>query len=282
MARWCEHPVTALELRRALRSHARAGGEHVLLTGGEPTAHPAFGYGLRLARSLGLRTAVGTNGARLSSPTFAARTLPLLDELSLSIHGPVAAIHDRQTGRRGSFAGLRAAREHARELRPELPLAANTVVTRDNVEHLHDIADLVAQWGVGRWLVSNVAPEGRAERDYEALVVPLGGWRERAPALAARAGEAGISIRFFGLPLCVLGDARMKSNDLHYDARVTVERSRGAHGSVRMGHVATTHPRRGRRQPPACRGCRYRSVCGGVFEAYLALYGDGEIEAIRG
>lgn len=281
MDRWQQHPVRATEVRRAIRSHAAAGGEHVLLTGGEPTIHPAFLYGLELARSRGLRTAVGTNGTRLADPLFAARALPLLDELSLSIHGPGAAVHDRETGHRGSFAELRVARENVARLRPALTVAANTVVTRSNVDQLESMIDLCVEWSLARLLVSNVAPEGRAAEDYAAVVVPLWRWRTLAPAMAERARAAGVAVRFFGLPLCVLGTARMKSNDLHYDPRVTVERSRGARGTVRMGNVATFLPRRGRRQPPACRGCRFRAVCGGVFGAYLDAHGDGEVQAIR-
>lgn len=156
------------------------------------------------------------------------------------------------------------------------------MVTRGNVDTLEGVVALCREWSLRRWLVSNVAPEGRAAEDYAALAVPLERWRVLAPALAERARAAGVAIRFFGLPLCVLGTARMKSNDLHYDPRVTVERAAGPRGTIRMSNVATHHPRRGRRHPPACRGCRFRPVCGGVFEAYLEAFGDGEIEAIRG
>ena len=74
----------------------------------------------------------------------------------------------------------------------------------------------------------------------------------------------------------------MKSNDLHYDPRVTVERARGPRGSFRLSHVATRRPRRGRRYTRRCRGCAYRALCGGVFTEYVRLFGDDELEAIRG
>ena len=279
--RWGDHPVSAVEIRRALRSHAHAGGTHVNLTGGEPSGHPAFLYALQLAKSLGMRTYVGTNGSRLCDPDVARAALPLLDELSLSLHGSTPVLHDRATGRRGSFDQIHAARENARR-HDHLELFVNTVVTRANFDDLPEVLDLCARLAIPSILLSSVAPEGRALDRYADLAVPLSEWRARSGSLAQQARAHRLRLRFFGLPLCALGPARMKSNDLHYDPRVTVERARGPHGSVRMSHVATRQPRRGRRYTPRCRGCAYRALCGGVFWAYVDLFGDAELEPIRG
>jgi len=281
LASWHRHPVTAREIRRTLRSHARAGGEHVNFTGGEPTRHPAFHYALDRARALGLRTYVGTNGSALAGRRFADRAMPRIDELSLSIHGSRAGLHDALTGRPGSFDALMQTRAHARN-HPDLSLFANTVVTTRNVEDAGQVVALCADLEIPRLLLSNVAPEGRALARYGDLAVPLHTWRSLAPEIVRAADQASVAVRFFGLPFCALGEARMRSNDLYYDARVTVERARGAHASVRLSHVATRHPRRGRRKTRRCRGCRYGALCGGAFGAYLDRFGDAELEAVLG
>ncbi len=281
LARWRDHPVSAREITRTLRSHAAAGGRHVNLTGGEPTAHPAFAYALELARGLGLRTYVGTNGSRLADPTFAARVLPWLDELSLSLHGPDAARHDRLTGRPGSFDALVAAAGHARA-HGRTSLMANVVATTRNVDDLAATLSRCADLGLRQVLISSVAPEGRALPAYGELAVPLARWKTLAPDLCSRAHALGLRARLFGLPLCALGEVRIKSNDLYFDPRVTVERAAGPRGSVRLCTITTRHPRRGRRRTRRCRGCHYRGVCGGVFGAYLDRFGDAEIEAIHG
>ncbi|MBW2262671.1 MAG: radical SAM protein [Deltaproteobacteria bacterium] len=281
LEQWRDRPVSAMEVHRTIVSHARAGGTHVNLTGGEPSAHPAFDYALDLARSHGMRTFVGTNGARLADRAFASRIMPLIDELSLSIHGSGAAVHDRMTGRRGSFDDLLETRRNAARFNESVSLFVNCVVTRRNVDDVGGVLELCNRLGVPTLIISNVAPEGRALDRYERLAVPLGRWRTMAPSLARRAGELGVQVRFFGLPLCVLGDARMKSNDLHWDPRVTVERARGPRGSVRLATIAALKPRRGRRYSRRCRGCLMRDVCGGVFSEYLETHGDEEIEAIR-
>lgn len=280
--RWRDHPVTAMEVHRTLVSHARAGGSHVNLTGGEPSLHPAFVYALELARSLSMRTFVGTNGAGLADPGLAARAVPLLDELSLSLHGPDDAMHDRMTGRRGSFRDLMETLGNARRLNPRLEIFANCVVTRTNWNRVPDVLELCATLEIPTLILSNAAPEGRALDRYPRLAVPLERWRGASPGLARDAERLGVTIRFFGLPMCALGEARMKSNDLHWDPRVTVERARGPHGSVRLSNVAALKPRRGRKYTRRCRGCIMREVCGGVFTTYVESFGDEEIRAIRG
>jgi MoaA/NifB/PqqE/SkfB family radical SAM enzyme len=281
LERWQDAPVSAREVHRTIVSHARAGGTHINLTGGEPSAHPAFEYALELALAHGMRTFVGTNGARLADRAFAERIMPLLDELSLSIHGSSAAVHDRMTGRRGSFDDLVQTRRNAARCNTSISLFVNCVVTRRNFEDVPGVVDLCARLGVPMLIVSNAAPEGRALNGYARLAVRLGRWREEAPLLARRAAEQGVRVRFFGLPLCALGDARMKSNDLHWDPRVTVERARGPRGSARLATIAALRPRRGRRYSRRCRGCLMHDVCGGVFSEYLETHGDEEIEAIR-
>ena len=281
LEQWRDAPVSAMEAHRTIVSHARAGGTHVNLTGGEPSEHPAFEYALGLARSLGMRTFVGTNGARLADREIAARVMPLLDELSLSVHGPDAALHDRMTGRRGSFDDLVETRRNAARFNEAAALFVNCVVTRRNIDAVAGVVDLCGRLGVPSLIVSNVAPEGRALERYARLAVRLDRWRAEAPDLARRASDLGVQVRFFGLPICALGEARMKSNDLHWDPRVTVERARGPGGRARLATIAALRPRRGRRYARRCRGCLMHDVCGGVFSEYLETHGDEEIEAIR-
>jgi MoaA/NifB/PqqE/SkfB family radical SAM enzyme len=278
--RWAGHEVRAAEVRRTLLSHARAGGTHVNLTGGEPSMHPAFEYAVSLAQALGMRVYVGTNGVRLCDPGFAARTLPRIDELSLSLHASRPELHDDLTGRRGSFDDLMRTRDNASRLRPEMELFVNAVVTRRSFDDLPRLLELCNRLDVRNVLLSNMAPEGRGLDAYGELAVRLSRWRSAAGSLAEEARRSGITLRFFGLPLCALGEARVKSNDLYYDPRVTVERARGPRSTVRLSNVATRSPRRGRRFSRRCRGCAMRELCGGVFAEYLETFGDAEIEPI--
>jgi len=280
MRRFARSPVRAIEAWRAIERHARAGGRHLNLTGGEPTLHPAFTPLLEGAKALGLRTYVGTNGARTCDPAFAARALPFVDELCLSIHGPDEETHRALTGRPGGLGRLLETARNAGRSAPRPVLMANMVVTRRNAAGARRALGLCASIGASQLLVSNPSPEGRALERYRRIVLPLGRWPALAEELARAADGLGVVVRFFGLPFCALGEARMKSNDLYFDPRVTVERRAGRGGAAAMGAAVTRHPRRGRVHLPACRGCSMRRLCGGVFGEHVRVMGSGGVHAI--
>ncbi len=262
MDRFRRFPVTWGRVARVLRTHAARGVQAVHLTGGEPTIHPRFLDVLRLARRLGMRTSIGTIGTRLADPDFAARAGPLLDEALFSLHGPDAGTHDALAGREGSFERVTAAIRNTGAVGRTF-LAVNTVLTRRNVDRLPETIALAESLGARLVVVSNTTPEGAAHDRYEALAVPLEVLAERLPG-AARAARRAV-VRFFGVPMCLLGPARMLSNDLHWDPRVTVEWV-ALPGRVAYTGIYSWTPARKRVHVAACEGCSARGVCAGVFD----------------
>lgn len=277
MARWRRWPVRGEEVARVLVERRRRGFDHLTLTGGEPTAHPALPAALEAAKRLGFRTYVTTNGGRFAEEDYARRVLPLVDELCLSVHGPDAETHDAAAGTPGSFERALRARDRVAAHGRDTLLRTNTVVTRANWERLPEtVRLLLGRLGARHCLLSNVAPEGRAARAYAALAVPLSAWRARVEDLARPFAEAGAALTVFGLPLCALAGRDELSNDLRFSPRVTVER-RASGGRPGLAGIASADASRGRRKPAACAACSDRSSCAGVFARYLALRGDGEL-----
>lgn len=266
MERFDGLPVTWGRVARVLRLHAARGVRAVHLTGGEPTIHPRFVDTLRLARRLGMRTSVGTIGTRLCRPDFASQALPLLDLVLLSLHGPDAASHDRLAGRAGSFeqvcAALRLATAHGG---PDV--GVNTVVTRHNIDLLPDTARLAATLGARLLIVSNTSPEGAASDGWVDLSPPLADLLRVLPSVPAAAAPA--RVRFFGVPMCLLGPHWASSNDLHWDPRVTVEWQEAA-GLAHFAGIYSWAPDRRRVHVDACARCVRRTVCMGVFDRAAA------------
>lgn len=281
MARWRRAPPTGAEVARVLVERRRQGFEHVTFTGGEPTGRPLLPRALAAARRLGLRTYVTTNGGLFADAAYARRVLPLIDELCLSVHGPDGATHDGCARTPGSFERAMRALENIGRFGANVFLLTNTVAASLNWERLEDtLSFLLGRRAVRHCLVSNVAPEGRAVRAYARLAVPLASWRERVPRLARLFNGTGVTLRFFGLPLCVLGGRRDLSNDAHFSARVTVER-RSVGGAPGLAEIAGADASRGRRWAGVCSDCAARSECPGVFGRYLDACGSAGLEALR-
>jgi MoaA/NifB/PqqE/SkfB family radical SAM enzyme len=153
----------------------------------------------------------------------------------------------------------------------------NTVVTKHNVDRLPETVALADSLGAKLIVVSNTTPEGGGNDRYQELAVPLARLAEVLPLAASEAKSA--VVRFFAVPLCVLGDRWTLSNDLHWDPRVTVE-WQDRPGKVVYDGIYSWDPGRKRVQVDACEPCERKAVCFGVFERYADLWGSGELKAI--
>ncbi|MDP3541827.1 MAG: radical SAM protein [Elusimicrobiota bacterium] len=282
MAKWRHAPLRGEEISAVLLARRKAGFSHVTFTGGEPTAHVLLPAALAAARKLGFNTYLTTNGGRFAEEAYAAEVLPLVDELCLSVHGPDAATHDAAACTSGSFDRAMKALANIERHGASLYLLTNTVVTRRNWDKLEEIlAMLTTRPKIRHILLSNVAPEGRALKDYAALAVPLSQWRGRVPSLARPFETNGVVLRLFGLPLCVLGGRVELSNDAHYSPRVTVER-RAAKSGPGLVAIESRDASRRRGKPLVCRSCADRGDCAGVFDRYLSIHGGAELAPRRG
>jgi MoaA/NifB/PqqE/SkfB family radical SAM enzyme len=263
------YPVTWGRVASVLRTHASRGVRNLHLTGGEPTIHPRFIDTLRLARKLGMRTSVGTIGTMLAREEFAREAIPFLDEALFSLHGPTASVHDDLAGRAGSFEQVTSAIRTVLAIDPGFNAYVNTVVTNRNVDALPDTVALADQLGARLIVISNTTPEGAGLDRYEELAVPLANLAEVLPRVPPRAARA--VVRFFGIPLCVLGPYPMLSNDLHWDPRVTVEWA-SAPGKVVFQDMYSWAPDRRRVHVRECEPCAMKDVCMGVFDRYAELW----------
>jgi len=272
-------PVTWGRVATVLRTHAKRGVKAVHFTGGEPTIHPRFIEVLQLARKLGMRTSVGTIGTMLAREDFARRALPWLDEALFSVHGPTAEVHDAMAGRPGSFDTVTRAMRTLRALKPDFSLFANSVITARNLEHLPQTVRLLGELGARLIVVSNLTAEGGGMDHYEGLAPRLADLARILPTVPACAPDA--VLRFFGVPMCLLGEQWTCSNDLHWDPRVTVE-WQSAPGKVAYTGIYSWAPNRKRAYAPQCASCRRRDVCMGVNDAYLLSWETDELRPFQG
>lgn len=281
MDAFAAHPLSLEEITRTLARHREAGCEHVTFTGGEPTLYPRFWEVLQRAKALGLRTHVISNGSALANPGYAARVLPYLDELCLSLHGPDAATHDAMTLTPGSFARMEAALRAIDAHGGPLFLVFNTVATRLNLDGLEATVTLACSRRQTRQIwVSCLIPEGEGLRRFSELSVP--NWRivERLPALARRTGQHSILLRVFGIPQCVLGPYREFASELYWNPSVAVTRAWAEPGRPGLREEANPQMVQGRIKTVRCRGCARAASCGGLFRRYHREFGDWELRPI--
>ncbi|MCC6525787.1 MAG: radical SAM protein [Polyangiaceae bacterium] len=141
----------------------RRGAERLILSGGEPTMHPNFLDFVRLGQRAGYpKIQTVTNGRMFAYPEFLAGAAEAgLHEITFSVHGHTAKLHDALVGTPGAFeeetAGLRAALASARFI-----VNVDIVINKLNVAHLADMLETFIGWGVKEFDLLQVIPFGAA------------------------------------------------------------------------------------------------------------------------
>ena len=141
----------------------KRGAERLILSGGEPTMHPNFLDFVKLGKRAGYRKVqTVTNGRMFKYPEFldtAAKNG--LDEITFSLHGHNAKIHDALVGTPGAFedetAGLKAALASERFI-----INIDIVINKQNIRHLPEMLDTFIGWGVKEFDLLHIIPFGNA------------------------------------------------------------------------------------------------------------------------
>ena len=258
------------EIAGILRVKRAEGFAHVTFTGGEPTLLKYLPQVLEIARVLGYKICVTTNGHAFADASYSARVLPIMDEMILSVHGADNRTHDALTRTPGGFERTVAALKNIDKLvGKDFFLITNTLALQKNARELPEILRWLGGYeAVKQFLVSCPAPEGRAAANYGKISVDSVVFSRIVPELVAIAGRAGKIIRFFGVPACALGPYAEYSNDFHWAPRLTIERGSSA-GAAVLREVLSLAPTRKRVYSAACIGCRFIGVCGGFFSGRI-------------
>ena len=229
-------------------SGARERSDAVTFVGGEPTLDPRLGEYVAAARSIGFRqVGIQTNGRRMADAAYVdALARAGLTDVHLSIHGPLASVHDYHTAQPGSFAEALASIAASRA--SGLVVAVTTVLARSNYRSLSGLPKLLAGRGVAAWLIAVAEAAGRAEAAFDRIVPRLGLAIPFALHAVSAAEAVGLPAWISGAPACLLGP---------FAARALAGAPR-EYGEL-------------------CASCDARPSCVGVDARYLARFGGDEL-----
>lgn len=141
----------------------KKGATRLILSGGEPTMHPNFLEFVKLGKRAGYpKVQTVTNGRMFAYPEFLDTAAGNgLDEITFSLHGHNAKLHDALVGTPGAFeqetAGLKAALASNRFI-----VNVDIVINKQNVQHLPEMLELFISWGVKEFDLLHIIPFGNA------------------------------------------------------------------------------------------------------------------------
>ena len=164
------------EVKKRIIEGRRKGATRLILSGGEPTIHPSYIKFIKLGRMAGYRRVqTVTNGRMFSYPDFLNRCLDAgLQEITFSIHGHNAKVHDALVGVPGAFEeevkGLEMALEDGRPI-----INIDVCLNKGNIRKLPELLDKFIGMGVKEFDLLHLIPFGMAwdEKHRHTLVYDI-------------------------------------------------------------------------------------------------------------
>jgi cyclic pyranopterin phosphate synthase len=263
------------EIREALAAGRRDGATALWLGGGEPTLRPELIAIVREARRLGFeQVKLQTNGMMLAYAEYAQRCAGAgVTEVSFSIKGSTAELHDRLAQAPGCHALMVRGIEHARTA--GLALEADLLVYRSNVNDLGAMVETYGAMGVTQfrlWLLSAADSDDARVRDEVPRVSDVA--TALGTMLDANTASPAHRIRSLHLPPCVVAERhRFALLDVATLAMRVV--NPGGHA-----FALEQSPIEGGTYLPRCSECALRSRCRGIRQDYLAIHGDAEFRPV--
>ncbi len=145
------------------------GSQRLILSGGEATLHPDFFAFIQAGRSLGyswIQTI--SNGRRFAYEAFTREAARRgLNEVTFSIHGHKASVHDELAGVPGAFD--QAVRGLTHVMSTGMVANIDVVLNRRNIDHLSEILGFFLEMGVREFDLLWLVPFGRAYHDHKEL-----------------------------------------------------------------------------------------------------------------
>lgn len=151
-----------------LRGRTELNAWKIILSGGEAALHPLFPEFIRYAREVGYgRIQTVTNGWRYADRDFYETCVKAgLQEITFSLHGHTAELHNRLTQHKGAFERItKAIHRAARD--PRVIASIDVVINKQNVGVLDQIVQLGIKLGITEYDLLHVIPQsaGYEHRD---------------------------------------------------------------------------------------------------------------------
>jgi MoaA/NifB/PqqE/SkfB family radical SAM enzyme len=155
------------ELRRG---REELDADKVIISGGEASLHPRFHDLVRAGREMGYaRVQTVTNGWMFADKAFYADAVAAgLGEITFSLHGHTAELHDHLTQHPGSFDRLIKGMVRAVRRR-ELIVNVDVVINKGNVAVIDRVLELCIGLGVSEFDLLHVIPQAAAFEHRDAL-----------------------------------------------------------------------------------------------------------------
>jgi len=278
LEKYKNNPLTLFQIKTILLDRRKKWFNHVNFTGWEPTLIPWFLDLLKFSKKLWYKIYVWTNWTMFAWKKFAKEVIKYIDELSLSIHWYDEKTCKEQTNSKEHFEIYKnyISKNIDKYKNKNTFYFSNIVINKYNYKEVLKILKFIKQTYpiVKQVLISNIAPEWEAERNFWDLVFDLLDFKRYITEIVQYCNQNNLILRFFGLPTCILEEKYYHySNDEHWEKRHTIERFTNKEWKIILQDIYSPDNSRERTFVEKCDSCKWKiKPCTWVFKEYLNYY----------
>jgi MoaA/NifB/PqqE/SkfB family radical SAM enzyme len=258
--------LTTDEVKQRLEN-ARAQCDRLVLTGGEATIRDDIPE-IAAYHTIQLQT----NGRRMAYRKYCETLIEAgVNRFNPSVHGHNASLHDKLTGTRGAFDQCVRGIQNLVALKQIV--LTQTVIVRDNVAHLPDIAQVLVQLGVTQAQFAFVHAIGTAAATWD-QTVPR--YADVAPQVAKAVTRVRAAHRIAlteAIPFCFLHGNETAACELRTPSTMVYD------GDITIGDYGKYRLTEGKAHGEVCARCTWNGRCEGPWREYPAHFGWNEFVA---
>lgn len=292
-------PRSTSQVIKDLEKGIESGYDTVEIIGGEPTIHPDFFYLLKKARKLYKKVYLTSNGITLADKNFAQKIISLVDNITITLYGHKASLHETWTRKKGSFKKTAEGIRNCFSLKPEAVLVTH-LVWKKNFPYLREMLKFDLKLKVKRINFLNIQPVGRAKSIFGKLTVPLKKLNNFDLTFIDLIDNFQ-SVEIEDYPPCVFSEKiweKTKDNihivDMagqifldensqinYYDLFTVHDAGFGLDSNLKTLKnikLIDAKLKNYRRHLSACHGCRFINECNGIFNEYIKIFGQARVE----
>ncbi len=270
---------TFTEIAQEMRE-ARERGDILVITGGEPTIRPDFWDIVKLAKQLGYKIMLQSNGRAFAKADFAQHLIDCrgIINFCIALHGPNAQIHDRITQRDGSYEETIQGLKNIHQL--GFNFGGKIVISRQNFQVLPTIAERFAQLQASSVDIAFPHAQGRASKMWEQVVPRYKEISDYVKQAAQYLLNKKINVRLETFPFCTIPGYENLVSEIFQQTQAYAEINQ--YGSdYGASNWSELRPKIKEKFAP-CLSCRFNLICEGPWNEYANRYGGGEFKPVYG
>lgn len=265
------------EIVEEMEQGRKDGFKDIEFTGGEPTIRKDIVQLVTQAKKMGYQQiSFSTNGRLFSYQKFCQKIIQAgLNKITFSLLGFKAEIHDAITRTPGSFNEIIAGIKNIQQF-PGIHINVSSVISQFNFHNFKKFGKFICSLGVKHWYLLDLIPDGNAQAYYSTLVVSLDNLHKELNSILDIADDFK-EFGFFDFPFCLFKPGlRKRNNACFVNAKMRTETSQ----QVGYNPKRITVNAQGiysdiyKMNIDICKNCKFYKECGGIWKAYLNLYGS--------